>query len=528
MATGRTPPGAAQTALMRGYAFHQRGDLQQAAQLYRAVLAANPSSFEALSLLGVLEGQSGRAGPAADLLARAVRARPSDAGVHVNYGNVLRQLKRPADALASYDRALRIEPGNVGARYNRGLSLADLGRHAEALADYDRVTVLAPGNADAWHGRGNALRVLHRPEEALAAYERAIALKPGDPDVWVNRGVILQSLRRHREALESYARAQAVAPTSAAAHLNEGLCRLLLGEFATGWAKYQWRWRTPESTAVHPNYPQPQLRLDADLAGKTVLLHAEQGFGDTLQFCRYAPLVAARGAAVVLDVQPSLVELLSGMPGVAQVVARGGALPAFDYHCAFLDLPAVFGTTLDSVPAVVPYLCADPARARMWNVRLGTRTGPRVGLAWSGSGALLTGSALADDDRAVPLAQLATLCVPGRQYVSLHTEVRPGDRDALAAHPEIREFATELKSFADTAALIDQLDLVVTVDTAVAHLAGALGKPVWLLLPYNVTWRWLLDRADSPWYPTARLFRQPVAGDWAAVISAVRAELDRR
>jgi hypothetical protein len=406
----------------------------------------------------------------------------------MNYGNALLELKRPAEALANYDRALRLNPVNVIALYNRGVALADLQRPQEALEAYAHVIAARPDHAHAHYGMGNMLTALHRTSEARAAFDRAIALQPDNADF----------------------------------HLNKAFTCLLAGDFATAWPLYEWRWQTEAVAPLRRALQAPLWRGGHDLRGKHILLHAEQGFGDTLHFCRYAPLVAARGAHAVLEVQPALVSLLRTLPGVETVIGRGDPLPPFDVQCPLLSLPLAFATTLASVPADVPYLRSDPARVAAWRSRLGERTRPRVGVAWSGSGSL------EHDQRSLPLATLGDALPAGIEYIALQKDMPPEDAEVLAARGDMRNLGVEVADFADTAALIAAVDVVVTVDTAVAHLAGALAQPVWLLLPFDVTWRWLLDRDDSPWYPTARLFRQQAQGEWAVPLAAVRAALAER
>ncbi|MSP20948.1 MAG: tetratricopeptide repeat protein [Alphaproteobacteria bacterium] len=507
------------TKLMQGAALHQRGALAEAAAVYREVLAAAPRDFDALHLLGVLEGQRGNPAGAAELLGRAVRVNPRDATAHMNHGNALLELKRVDDALASYDRSVRLNPGDAQALYNRGVALAELCRPRDALESYQQALARQPGHADAAYGTANMLCALGRPAEAVAAYDRTLALDPKRADVWVNRGNALQEMGKTSAALESYARALAVAPEHVDAHLNEALCRLLTGDYENGWRLYEWRWRTPAGAAFQRRFAQAQWNGVDAVAGKTMLLHAEQGLGDTIQFCRYAKLVADRGAKVVVEVQPPLVALLSTLRAADQVLAHGDAVPPFDLHCPLVSLPGALHTRVDSIPADVPYLCSDPVRVMRWRTTLGETGRPRVGLVWSGSGTL------ENDRRSIALADFAQLCTGTLAYFGLQKEVRSTDHAALQECTSSRNLGPELGDFADTAALIELMDIVVTVDTSVAHLAGAMGKPVWILLSSSPTWRWLLDRNDSPWYPSARLFRQSTPGDWSAPLQEVKRAL---
>jgi hypothetical protein len=304
------------------------------------------------------------------------------------------------------------------------------------------------------------------------------------------------------------------------AHWNEALLRLLTGDFSRGWAKYEWRWRNESLALSTRNFSQP-LWLGAEaIDGKTILLHSEQGLGDTIQFCRYVPLVAARGARVILEVERPLHEIMTNLAGATEVISKGDALPDFDFHCPLLSLPLAFGTHLETIPSLTSYLRAPGQTLKHWQARLGPKARPRIGLVWSGRPAHKN-----DQNRSISLRSLLPLLDIEATFVSLQKDVRSDDAAVLKECNDVLHFGDELKDFSDTAALILQLDLVISVDTSVAHLAGALGEPVWILLPYNPDWRWLLDRDDSPWYPSARLFRQQQIGNWAGVIDQVKNEL---
>jgi hypothetical protein len=294
-----------------------------------------------------------------------------------------------------------------------------------------------------------------------------------------------------------------------------------MGEFAAGWKEYEWRWRRRESPGAG-EFPAPWWLGKEDLRGRTILLHAEQGLGDTLQFCRYARLVEACGAKVVLQIEPALRALLGTLAGVSQIVVPGEPLPPFDFHCPLLSLPLALGTTLDNIPAEIPYLHADRKKVARWQGKLGRRTQPRIGLAWSGNP-----SQTKDRNRSLPLAALEALLELPVQFVCLQKEIRPGDAPALQRHPQLLHFENAIGDFSDTAALVECCDLVIAVNSSVAHLAGALGKPVWIPLAFVPDWRWLLGREDSPWYPGARLFRQSRPGQWDDVVRRMARELER-
>jgi len=423
-------------------------------------------------------------------------------------------------AVRQIDRSLKVDSKNANALYNRGLALQGLKRLDEALASYDKALALKPDNADALNNRGNALKDLKRFEEALASHDKAVALKPDYAEVFNNRGLALQELKRFDEALLSFERALTLQPDYADAHWNEALLRLVRGDFSRGWAKYQWRWKSESLGVSKRNFLQP-LWLGAEaIDGTTILLHSEQGFGDTIQFCRYVPLVAARGARVILEVESPLHEIMTNLAGATQVISRGDALPDFDFQCPLPSLPLAFGTRLETIPAATAYLRAPDQTLKNWQARLGPKARPRIGLVWSGRPAHKN-----DQNRSISLRSLLPLLDIEATFVSLQKDVRSDDAAVLKERNDVLNFGDELKDFSNTAALILQLDLVISVDTSVAHLAGALGAPVWILLPYSPDWRWLLDRDDSPWYPSVRLFRQQQIGNWAGVIDQVKNEL---
>jgi len=442
----------------------------------------------------------------------------------IDKGAALRGLERPAEALASYELALKIDPGLADVLNNAALVLYELKRAEEALIACDRALALRPDFAEALNNRGLILQELNRPEEALASYDRALALNVKLADAHANRGNALQELVRHEEALASYERAFRIRADLETAYLNQSLSQLLLGQLPLGWQRYEWRWPRKLKRQPIRDFDRPMWLGAESLRGKTILLYAEQGLGDTIQFCRYAKCVADLGAKVELEVQPPLKALLEGLAGVARVIGRGEELPPFDFHTPLLSLPLAFGTTLESIPRPGAYLdvaAHHPARVRAWQARLGAASRPRIGLVWSGNP-----EHKRDAERSIALARFVRVVARGAEFVCLQPEVRAGDAPTLAAHPEIRSFCADLVDFVDTAALIEQLDLVISVDTSVAHLAGALGKDVWVLLTAHPDWRWLLGRSDTPWYERMRLFRQPTPVDWDDVLARLETEVD--
>jgi tetratricopeptide (TPR) repeat protein len=549
---------AAAALFADGLTLHRAGRLAEAEGIYRRILAIDPDHFDSLHLLGVIAHQRGRHAEAVAQIDRALERDRNSVIALNNRGNALLAVKRCEEALASYDRALALCPDYADALCNRGAALHELRRYEEALESCERVLAMRPDFAEAYSNRGNTLRELQRFDEALESCERALALRPDlaaahfnrgnalhelqrfeealeshdraltlRPDyaeALTNRGVALHELMRFDEALASYRRALAVRPDYAEAHYREAITRLLTGDFAGGWRKYEWRWRIAQLAGAFRDFAQPLWAGSHEIAGKTVLLHAEQGLGDTLQFCRYVPLVAQRGARVIVEVQPPLAALLRALPGAARVVERGEALPDFDLHCPLLSLPLAFATRIDTIPAATPYLAAPADKVRAWRQRLGDRARPRIGVVWAGGPRPeLPDANRVDRQRSLAFTQLAPIFqVEGCAFYSL----QKGDqavrqlRESALRHRVI-DHTDALADFADTAALVENLDLVISVDTAVAHLAGALGKPLWLINRHNTCWRWLLDRDDSPWYPSARLFRQDATRRWDRLIGRV-------
>jgi tetratricopeptide (TPR) repeat protein len=516
-------PDVAEAHYNHGVALGDLRRFEEAVASYERAIALKHDYADAYFNRGVALAELGRTVQAIESYDRAIAFNPGYAEVHNNRGIALDHLKRYEEALANYDRAIALKPDYARAHNNRGVALVRLERHADALASYDRAIALKSDYADAFANRGIALGELDRPAEALRSYERAIALNPRYAEAFYNRGNALRDLNRHAEAIVSYERALALKPDYAAAHWNLADCCLLLGDFARGWQEYEWRWKLERNQNFQSDFQRP-LWLGAEpLEGRTILLHAELGFGDTLQFCRYTREVAALGARVVLEVQPALLPLLSGLEGVALSVARGDRLPLFDCHCPLMSLPLAFKTDLTNVPVHIPYLHSDAKRVDLWRQKLRNTGKPRIGVVWSGS------MALRNDRRSMALKDLLPLVREWAEWVSLQKEVRDSDAVLLASRPDLRDAGAELNDFADTAALVGLMDVVVTVDTSVAHVAGAMGKPVWIMLPFNPhDWRWMLNREDSIWYPTARVFRQPANGDWASVVGRIDDELVRQ
>jgi tetratricopeptide (TPR) repeat protein len=515
--SGRTPNLSRMQRQAHG-AFAQ-GDLDRTEKLCAGILQHRRDDFDALHLLGLLNFQRRRMVEALHFLCEALKVNSSSADAMSNLGLAYQATGRHEEAIASYRDALGLAPDHPEILYNLGNACLALGRLDEALSSYDGALAREPEHAGALVNRGNTLVRLNRPAEAIASYDKALIVLPGHSQILTNRGHALRRLDRPHEALKDFAAAIAASPAFPEAHFEAAMARLTLGDFEAGWKAYEWRWNTA-AFARHGAQPDAPLWLGQEpIRGKTILLHAEQGFGDTIQFIRYAPLLAARGANVICEVQPELQQLLSQLEGIT-VISSGEPRPPFDLHCPLLSLPLAFGTKPETIPAATPYLAAPAERLEYWRERLPPGQ-PRAGFVWSGQP-----SHKNDSNRSIPLARLAALFEdPPLQCISLQRDLRNVDADVLRNLPKLVHLGGALRDFADTAAIIALLDVVISVDTAVAHLAGALGKPVIILLPYAADFRWMRDRDDTPWYPTAKLFRQTAFGDWNSVIARLRDEL---
>jgi tetratricopeptide (TPR) repeat protein len=541
--------------MQEAVALQQQGRLREAEKLYARVLKAAPDNFDALQLLGLIKAQAGQMGEAFRLISAALRINPNAPDVLINFANVLHALKRDQEALDCLDKALSLRPGDPDTLLNRGNALltlsrpqeaitcfddvlardprqaeallsrgtasASLGRPERALADFD--AALALGHPNAHYNRGNALFELGRYAEAVAAFDRALILAPDNPQAWNNRGNTLTALKRHQDAIENFDKALALQKDHAGAHFNRALALLVLGDWQRGFAEYEWRWKRSGMTDMRRGYGKPLWLGEFPLARKTILLHAEQGLGDTIQFARYAPLLARAGATVVLEVQSELKSLLGRLEGVATCHSRGEKLAYFDVHCPLGSLPLAFKTEPANVPAEIPYLHADEARLSKWRPRIEALPGKRVALAWAGNA-----SHANDRNRSIDLKLLEPLlALEGVSFLSIQREMRENDVEILTRHANVAQLGGELADMDDTADVIALADLTISVDTSVVHLAGSLGRPLWVMLPFAPDWRWTLDGDQTPWYPQARLFRQGALADWQDTIAMVRAELAR-
>jgi Flp pilus assembly protein TadD len=473
-----------------GVALFQQGQLEEAFQSLQQALQLKPDYADACYNLGIVLDARGQRAEAVAYYRQALRLEPERAEVYNNLGLALTEVDQAAEALVLLRQAIRLRPQLTEAHNNLGLALAELGRFAEAEASYQEALRLDPQYVEAHSNLGNAYKEQGRLEEALASYQVALWLQP----------------------------------EAASTHWNRSHALLQMGDFEQGWPEYEWRWKRPK--AKPRQFPQPRWDGSA-LAGRTILLHTEQGLGDMLMFIRYAPLVQQRGGSVVVECPGSLVPLFSRCRGIDRLVARGASLPGFNVHAPLMSLPYLLGTTLATIPAEVPYLYAEEERVESWRHHLSSLDGFKIGIVWQGNPHYRD-----DRYRSVPLARFAPLArLPGVRLISLQKGPGTEQLGTLAGRFPVTELTVEQDSdsgaFLDTAAIMRQLDLVITVDTAPAHLAGGLGVPVWVALPGAADWRWLRDREDSPWYPTMRLFRQNQLGHWPPVFERMADEIEK-
>jgi tetratricopeptide (TPR) repeat protein len=540
-----------------GIRLAEQGRLAEALASFQRALQLQPGLAQTHNNLGIALQDQGRLEEAVASYRRALALRPDYAMAYNNLGTALKEQQKFDEALACFRRALQLNPDDVMANSNAALALKDQGQLAEAAAYYRRTLALKPDFAEAYADYGVVLRGLGsldeaeaccrralqlkpdlpaglanlgvvlrdqgKLDEAIDCQRRALELKPGFAEAWANLGVALTDQGQLAEAADCYRRALELKPNLPEARLNRSLLWLLCGDFQQGWPEYEWRWQAELKRFVS-RFPRCPLWDGRPLQGKTILLHAEQGLGDTIQFIRYAALVKDRGARVIVECQEPLVRLLAGCRGVDELIGRGKDLPAFDVHAPLLSLPGVFNTSLETIPAEIPYLFAKRGSVEQWRAELRAGAGFKIGIAWRGSPVHLN-----DRARSFPLNCFESLAgLPGVRLFSLQKGAGAEQLQALAGRFPVTELGSRLQDFADTAAVLVNLDLVITCDTAIAHAAGALGAPIWVALPLAPDWRWLLDRADSPWYPTLRLFRQQQPGDWAGVFDQIQTALSAR
>jgi tetratricopeptide (TPR) repeat protein len=543
--------------LQSAIALHQQGNLDQAESIYLQLLEIDPRSADVLHLLGVIAYQTRHYQSAVDLIGQAIEINPNiasyysnlgvalkelkqfDAAVasydkaialkpdyaeaYSNRGNALKELKQFDAAIASYDKAIALKPDYAEAYSNRGVALKELKQFDAAIASCDKAIALKPDYAEAYSNRGVALQNLKQFDAAVASYDKAIVLKPDYAEAYSNRGVALQDLKQFDAAVASYDKAIVLKPDYAEAYWNKSLLLLLIGEVIKGFNLYEWRWEEKESIKFKRNFSQPLWLGGESLLGKTVLLHAEQGLGDTIQFCRYVRMIADLGATVILEVQKPLVRLLKDLSGVTTLLAQGDPLPDFDFQCPLLSLPLAFKTDLNSIPSSKSYLEAEAERVTYWKDQI-KGDGLKIGIAWQGS----QGTKI-DIGRSFELKLFKNIAaLPNVQLISLQKGYGSEQLKNMPSGMQVMDLGEELDAdgaFLDSAAVMMNLDLVITSDTALTHLAGALGVKTWVALKYVPDWRWMLDRKDSSWYPSVTLYRQQKIDDWPTVFDQLLVDI---
>jgi tetratricopeptide (TPR) repeat protein len=537
-----------------GTVLQKCGNLDEAIVSYNKSISLKPDYADVYYNLGNALKEQGKLDKAAESYGQAILYRQDYADAYYNLGNVLKAQLKPDEAVDSFKKAVKLKPDYAMAHCNLGSALQELGKIDEAIASYKIATTLKPDYAMAYCNLGTAFQELGKIDEAITIYKKALSFKPDfvmaycnlgsafqekgllneaktcnkkaialNPDyamAYSNLGSIMQEFGNIDKAIENYDQAIALNPDEPTAHKNKSIALLLKENFAEGWPEYEWRLQTRAHSLRHFMKPKWDGSL---LNGKTILVHAEQGFGDTIQFVRYLPMVKAQGGHVILECQNNLFRLLENCAGIDRIIERSSNdIPEvqFDYHIPLLSLPGLFGTTLDSIPSDVPYVTVDSSLVEKWHIRLNHDSNYKVGIVWAGNPSFKN-----YHNRSCSLSDFATLSeITGLSCYSLQKGRASAEIDIT---PEIiiTDLKNELNDFADTAAVMSNLDLIISTDTAVVHLAGAMGKPVWTLLHSAPDWRWWLNRTDSPWYPDMRLFRQTQLNDWAGVFKQMKEAL---
>ncbi|QWE04601.1 tetratricopeptide repeat protein [Polynucleobacter sp. JS-JIR-II-50] len=504
------------------YIYSRKGDQQRAFELLKIACAQSTASVGALYELGSLYLNDKQFTLAIKLLKTSLdKNGPFFEALH-DLGLALAGNKCPQEGITALKKALDINAFSAEAHYNLAKIHEDLKAFPKALEHYKKALEINPNFIQALVSKGVVLHRLQQYPESLACYEKALTLDGGLIDAWVNMGFCLHKQKQFQEALAIYNHAIALDATSAESHWNKALTLLIQGDFINGFAEFEWRWKCRAFAHKIRRFSSPAWLGGVDIKDKTILLHNEQGLGDSIQFSRYVASVANLGAKVILEADPSLCALYSTLPGNFQLIKKGDPLPRFDYHSSLLSLPFALNTNLQNIPHSISYLAADPKKVKAWQLKLGDRKKIRVGITWSSVSTFEN-----DQERSLGLSTFIE-AFPNDKYdlICLQKVIKHEDVGALNARSDIRFFGDELKDFSDTAALIECVDLVISTCTSIPHLSCALGKPTWLLLSYVADWRWLTDREDSPWYQTARLYRQTNCGDWNAPLQRIAIDLD--
>jgi tetratricopeptide (TPR) repeat protein len=495
-----------------GIIFEEKGKISEAVACYENAVRIDPYDVDAYNNLGTVLLKAGRTDNAVTNYIKAARMKPDNARIYYNLGIAFYEKKQFDEAITNFQKALQLNPEFAAAYSDLGNSLKEKGLLDEAVHFYQKALQADPDRAETYYNLGIVLKEKGLFGQAIGAYQKALQLKPDSLDAYNNLGIAFQDNQQIEEAIASYKKALTIAPDDAVTHWNLSQALLLSGNFKDGWKEYEWRLRVKDFHRTDFHRP---LWDGADISGRTILLEAEQGFGDTIQFIRYAPMVSQSGARVIVGCPGELTSLLRNVEGVRQAISYGERLPEFDLYCPIPSLPFIFGTTSRSIPVKIPYINTNPLLVRRWRDRLKGDDSVKIGLVWAGREQRTFSL-----DLFSPLSMMKDAAFYSLQKGEAAIQAEKGSM-------EIVDYTGELNDFSDTAAFIANLDLIITVDTAVAHLSGAIGKPVWTLLPPVPDWRWMLKREDSPWYPTMRLFRQHLTGDWGSVVRRVAEELSK-
>ena len=469
------------------FKYHQEGNLKEAKNIYEQILEHKPKHFDALQLLGILYGQINEKDKAIKLLELALQIKPDDAATLNNYGVILTEVNRTNDSYEALDKATNIKP------------------------DY----------AEAYSNKGNTLKLLGKYDDAVKAYSKAIQLKPNYAEAYNNRGVIYKELNQTDLALKDLKKAISLKPDYPEANSTLGVTLLLTGDFSKGWEQYEWRWKDLSDPSVIRSFKQPLWDGKKSLKGKSILLYSEQGLGDTIQFSRYILLIKALGAKVILETHKELLNIVGSIDSNITIILMGQTLPHFDFQCPLLSLPLKFGTGLKNIPSPNRYIWADKRIVPKWKKKIGSQKKPLIGLAWEGNPLHKN-----DYNRSILLAELIPHLPKKYEYIGLQKDIRESNLKTLKRSSMIDNLIDNNVSMDDTAAIIENLDIVISVDTSVAHLSASMGKPTWILLPFVPDWRWLLNRNDSPWYKSVKLFRQEKRGNWELVFKDLNKKLN--
>jgi hypothetical protein len=535
-------------------AFEDIYDIDQALENYDKTINADPYFSDAYTNKGNILKTINRVEEALENYTRAIKISPEDAQTHYNLAIVYKELSQIDKAIECYDLAIKLAPLEGKAYFNKGNLLVELrqfekaiicfhavleldSRHAQAhhnlggiwkelghidfaIKSYESAIEIDPNYYEAYNNLGNLFLAVNKFEEALFQFENALSIKPDYAQAHSNRGNALKELHQFDEALKSYDNALEIMPDFEDANWNKALTLLLCEDYEKGWPLYEWRWKLQKQRVSERTFRQPKWSGHESLKNKTILIYAEQGLGDTIQFIRYAKQLFALGAKVLVEVPSSLVSLLQTLEDHLQIFQKGDALPGFDFQISLLSLPLAFQTLPSNIPSYSSYLSVNPSKKSLWEFRLGPKKSPRIGLVWSGNADHSN-----DHHRSLALDTLIHLLPKNLEYICLQDRIRDTDKNTFETSP-IRHFGSDLLDFSETAALCQAMDLIISVDTSVAHLSAALGKPTWILLPYLPDWRWMINKSETPWYPSAKLYRQQADRHWEPVLNQMTIDLE--